>query len=273
MSSSSSRERAGWRRKRERFRQAGLARGSQYDGGRAPRAPEVQHATHGRAARRHARAAPSCPRCTSSSSRRAGLRSGFQAVSWRSIAQLEYLSQPRAPRGRGSARRPSWHSKPLQAAKLALLQLARVLSCCPSSRQRASDSAKSALTVQPQTVLARQLPRSGVPRAAHCTAAARPVRGLRCTRCAQRSAVVRRRGARRASGLMQLCPRCFRDLRAGETACGRGWRARRARATHSRLDGSKRSVFRGPLKSPALLALLAAKMMPLILGHLLCIDQ
>ena len=142
--------------------------------------------------------------------------------------------------------------------------------CCPSRRQRASDSAKSALTVQPQTVLARQLPRSGVPRAAHQTAAVRPVRGLRCTRCAQRSAVVRRRGARRASGLMQLCPRCFRDLRASETACGRGWRARRARATHSRLDGSKRSVFRGPLKSPALLALLAAKMMPLILGHLLC---
>eukprot|EP01046_Picozoa_sp_COSAG06_P031927 COSAG06_NODE_3150_length_5768_cov_7.694733_6_plen_103_part_00 len=80
-------------------------------------------------------------------------------------------------------------------------------------------------------------------------------------------------GARRASGLMQLCPRCFRDLRASETACGRGWRARRARATHSRLDGSKRSVFRGPLKSPALPALPAAKMMPLILGHLLCIDQ
>ena len=158
---------------------------------------------------------------------------------------------------------PSWHSS----------SWPRVLSCCPSRRQRASDSAKSALTVQPQTVLARQLPRSGVPRAAHCTAAVRPVRGLRCTRCAQWTAVVRRRGARRASGLMQLCPRCFRDLRAGETACGRGWRARRARATHSRLDGSKRSVFRGPLKSPALLALLAAKMMPLILGHLLCIDQ
>ena len=112
-----------------------------------------------------------------------------------------------------------------------------------------------------------------MPRAARQTAAVRPVRGLRCTRCAQRSAVVRRRGARRASGLMQLCPRCFRDLRASETACGRGWRARRARATHSRLDGSKRSVVRGPLKSPALVALLAAKMMPLILGHLLCIDQ
>ena len=46
---------------------------------------------------------------TSSSSRRAGLRSGFQAVSRRSIAQLEYMSRPRAPRGRGSARRPRKH--------------------------------------------------------------------------------------------------------------------------------------------------------------------
>ena len=46
--------------------------------------------------------------------------------------------------------------------------------------------------------------------------------------------------------MMQLCPRCFRELRASETAWGTGWRARRARATHSRLDGSQRSTVRGP---------------------------
>jgi len=110
LSSSSSREsereEAGWRRKRARFRQAGLARGSQYGGGRAPRAPEHQRATHGRAARRRAPSATSSPRCTSSSSRRAGLRSGFQTLSRPSIAQLEYRNRSRAPRGRGSARRP-----------------------------------------------------------------------------------------------------------------------------------------------------------------------
>jgi hypothetical protein len=65
-------------------------------------------------------------------------------------------------------------------------------------------------------------------------------------RCAPLPATVRRRGARRASWLMQLCPRCFRELRASETAWGTGWRARRARATHSRLDGSERSTVRGP---------------------------
>ena len=68
-------------------------------------------------------------------------------------------------------------------------------------------------------------------------------------RCAPLPATVRRRGARRASWLMQLCPRCFRELRASETAWGTGWRARRARATHSRLDGSERSTVRRPLKS------------------------
>jgi hypothetical protein len=65
-------------------------------------------------------------------------------------------------------------------------------------------------------------------------------------RCAPLPATVRRRGARHASWLMQLCPRCFRELRASETAWGTGWRARRARATHSRLDGSERSTVRGP---------------------------
>ena len=50
---------------------------------------------------------------------------------------------------------------------------------CPWCCRRASGSAKSASTVQPQTVLAGQLSSSAVPRAAAHTGAVRPVTRLR----------------------------------------------------------------------------------------------